>query len=172
MKQKRYDSVKSWQITQNDFGGRDDERVNTTCIFSRKLEIMGVSRHYLYLVRKFQASFSYQVEYEMAYSSRHTNVTTYPDLFLPYVNEDLDRLTVDLQNIGLAIISSFNAYDKFATLPPAATPSITPHQPTEAIGPTMVLLPSFPRDPALAQETVMPTSDPAEAPSPADSGPS
>ena len=151
------------------FGGRDDERVNTTCnVISQSLQIIGGSRRLgdgLNHGRKLQGVVFNQVEYGMSYVSNHTNVTTYPTLFQTYVNDDLDGLTSDLQNVGLSVTNSFLAFNNIATIAPTTIPTETPfpsEPPTTALPvPSMAPSPSFTRDPAIDPETASPSLDPA-----------
>lgn len=87
----------------------------------------------------------------MTYSSNLTNVTNYPTLFRGYVNEDLVRLTTDLQNASLDVTSSFLAYNVLETEPPS--PTMAP----------------FTRPPDIEEETGAPipdTTTPTAAPPP------
>lgn len=153
----------------DDFGGRDDERVNTTCrIISQRLQIIGGSRQLRdglhsndEIRRHLQGVVFNQVEYGMSYRSNHTNVTLYPTLFQNYVNEDLDRLTTDLQNAGLAVTNSFLAFNNIATEAPTTIPTMTPYPTaTPSTGvPVATPSPVFTRDPATPDETAVPTSD-------------
>jgi hypothetical protein len=151
-----------------DFGGRDDGRVNSTCrVISQSLQIIGGKRRQFRekvdnsSTRLLQVVVFNQVDYAMTYRSKHTNVTSYPTFFQNYVNADLDRLTTDLQNAGLAVTNSFLAFNKIATLAPTTLPPITP-RPTmmpSAPVPAPTALPSAPfvRPPNIP-ETAPPTS--------------
>jgi len=163
----------------DDFGGRNDYRVNTTCrIISQALQIIGGNRRLRDGLnneeRKLQGVVFNQVEYGMSYRSNHTNVTTYPTLFQNYVNEDLDRLTTDLQNAGLAITNSFLAFNNIATAAPTTIPTLTPFPtvtPTLPV-PTTAPSPSFTRNPAMPieVETATPSVLPGETPEPQGDG--
>jgi hypothetical protein len=137
----------------DDFGGGDNEQVNTTCeIISQRLQIIGGSRKLregeLNNNRRIlQGFFFNQVEYSMTYRSRVENVTAYLSLFEIYVNGNLDRLTADLQNAGLAVTDSRSAFKNVAT----EAPTTIPTGPTSA--PSLV----FTRDPSIPDETAVPT---------------
>ena len=145
-----------------DFGGTV-RRVNTTCwIISQRLQVIGAGNRRLRdglnddNKRRLQGVVFNQVEYGMSYRSNHTNVTNYTTLFQNYVNEDLDRLTADLQNAGLAVTNSFLAFNNIATV----APSMAPTGPTVApsIGPSMApSIGNFTRPPGLPVETAVPS---------------
>jgi hypothetical protein len=155
-----------------DFGGRDDGRVNTTClIISQRLQIIGGRRRALReglnhhnnnsTMRRLQGVVFNQVEYSMTYSSNYTNVTSYPTLFQNYVNADLDRLTTDLQNARLAVTNSFLAFNNIATLAPTTLPTTTPRPtivtPVPVATPTALPSAPFVRPPNTPEETAAPS---------------
>jgi hypothetical protein len=81
----------------DDFCGRDDGRVNSTCgVISQRLQIIGGKRRQIReevdnsSTKLLQGVVFNQVEYAMTYRSNHTSVTSYPTLFQNFVNEDLD----------------------------------------------------------------------------------
>jgi hypothetical protein len=132
------ETEQDWQTMAgytDDFGGRDDGRVNSTCgVISQRLQIIGGKRRQIReevdnsSTRLLQGVVFNQVEYAMTYRSNHTSITSYPTLFQNYVNADLDRLTTDLQNAGLAVMNSFLAFNNIATLAPTTLPTISPRR--------------------------------------------
>jgi len=103
----------------DDFGGQgDDERVNVTCnVISQRLQVIEG-------LNEIKVFFN-QLEYGMSYASNQTNVTTYSILFQNHVNKDLDRLTSDLQNVGLSVTNSFLAFSNIASIVPTIVQTLT-----------------------------------------------
>lgn len=160
------------------FGGIFDERVNTTCeVLTQSLQIIsqrglreGPKDGVLEFLnnqneRRLQGVVFNQVDYLMSYQSKHTNVSEYPALFQTYVNNDLDKVTQDLQNASLAVENSFLAFNTIGTQVPTTLPTTTP-RPTGppsigSVAPSMMPSPSFSRDPAIPAVTEMPTMNPS-----------
>lgn len=84
------------------------------------------------------------VDYTMTYTSKHSNVSTYPLLFQNYVNSNLDKVTLDIQTLGLNVTEAASANRIFVIPDPTPAPTSTP-QPTPApsLRPTASTFPSL-----------------------------
>lgn len=65
-----------------------------------------------------------QMEYMCVYSSNLLNVTTYPSLYLNYVNGNLSGMTSDLKALNLPVVAALQV--RVLTGPPGAPPSPRP----------------------------------------------
>lgn len=75
----------------------------------------------------------FDVHYRMAYSSRYVNVSTYPTDFEYFINDNLTRVTADLDNLGIPVLETQEVAKYLVTtsppstsLMPSAMPTMTP----------------------------------------------
>lgn len=96
------------------------------------------------------------LEYTCGYLSRFVNVSTYPQLFLEYVNGNLDTVTSDLQNLEVNVIRAENTQAVQVLETPAPTP-LGPTIPPSTLSPYPSPMPSG--VPTALGPTASPTED-------------
>jgi hypothetical protein len=146
-----------------------DGRINSTCLVDFQV---GLNRRRLggganQEGRQLQAFLLNAVDYTMTYTSKHSDVAEYPLLFQNYVNDNLDIVTLDIQNLGLNVTDAGSVLN--IVVPPVVSPapSMTPKpSAVPSLRPTASKLPSpLPSElPSLTpsrQASAMPTAPPS-----------
>lgn len=133
------------------------------------------ARHKYHMrARRLQASTFIRVDYNMAYSSNYTNVTTFPLLFQSYVNTELANVARQMQILGLNVSEAFLASRVIVRPDPTLSPTGTPRPTT--LAPSVSRSPSeIPSDmpslaPSFTPPTARPSPPPTDAPGPSGGG--
>ena len=118
-----------------------------------------------------EENFENTLTYSMVYQSETINVTAYPANFQFFINQNLDRLTDDMNNLSISVVVSEEAFQiNTQTAEPTSSsmPSVTPTMaPTTSASPTDVpsaAPSSFPSNMASEPPSESPSGPPTDEP--------